>query len=309
MQRREFLKSWALLSAGATVTMACASSASGLPLTIAGDVTQPVMDPLPKPVLDQPITVAFLLSEGAEVVDFAGPWGVFEYTYPDEWSVAPFNMYIVAEKSGVLTVSGGMKVVSDHTFETAPQPRVIVIPAQSDPTPAMLEWLKKAASGADMTMSVCAGAFLLAETGLLDGKEATTHHSSLALFAADYPKINARRGARFTDSGNIATSGGLTSGIDLAVHVVERYFGRDEAEAAVKRLEYQGRGWKEPSNNIEMAARPNLTGDPPHCAVCEWKIPDKQNRPSVVYQGKTYYFCSDWCNERFNKSPEYFAQA
>jgi transcriptional regulator GlxA family with amidase domain len=69
-----------------------------------------------------------------------------------------------------------MKIVPDHTFETAPPPKLVVIPAQNGASPSMLEWIRKSAGTADLTMSVCTGAFVLAKTGLLSGKAATTIH-------------------------------------------------------------------------------------------------------------------------------------
>jgi transcriptional regulator GlxA family with amidase domain len=92
-------------------------------------------------------------------------------------------------------------------------------------------------------MSVCTGAFVLAKTGLLSGKAATTIHHAYTDLAMQFPDIQVKRGARFVDEGNLASSGGLSSGIDLALHVVERYYGREVAERTAYLMEYQGRGW------------------------------------------------------------------
>jgi transcriptional regulator GlxA family with amidase domain len=93
-------------------------------------------------------------------------------------------------------------------------------------------------------MSVCTGAFQLAKAGLLSGKAATTHHDSLDRLAQQFPDIEVRRGLRFVESTpRLATAGGLSSGIDLALRVVERYFGRQTAERTAAYMEYQGRGW------------------------------------------------------------------
>ena len=116
-----------------------------------------------------------------------------------------------------------------------------------------MDW--KAAAGTDVTMSVCVGAFTLAKTGLLDGKSATTHHSAYKHFADQFPKVRLIRGVRFVDEGNVATAGGLTCGSDLAMHVVERYFGRQMAEDTAYYLEYQSLGWKDPNSNL-MHRRP-----------------------------------------------------
>jgi transcriptional regulator GlxA family with amidase domain len=94
-------------------------------------------------------------------------------------------------------------------------------------------------------MSVCTGAFQLGRAGLLAGKEATTHHDFFDRFAQAFPDVTLRRGHRFVEgSERIATSGGLTSGVDLALRVVERYFGRQVAQNTADYMEYQSTGWR-----------------------------------------------------------------
>jgi transcriptional regulator GlxA family with amidase domain len=105
--------------------------------------------------------------------------------------------------------------------------------------------LRQVASRADVVMSVCTGAFKLGGAGLLDGKEATTHHDYDEEFAATYPRAKLVRAKRFVQSDAVvATAGGLTSGIDLALHAVERYFGRNVAQRTADYMEYEGTGWK-----------------------------------------------------------------
>ena len=90
-------------------------------------------------------------------------------------------------------------------------------------------------------MSVCTGAFVLARTGLLDGREATTHHLFYDQFANEFPKVKLVRNRRFIDNGGIMSAGGLTSGIDGALHVVERYYGRAAALQTAAYMEFQPR--------------------------------------------------------------------
>ena len=91
-------------------------------------------------------------------------------------------------------MSGGLTVVPDYAFADAPQPKVIVVPAQLEPSAAELAWLRRASKATDLTMSVCTGAAVLARAGLLDGKAATTHHGAYAFLAAELPAIDVRRG-------------------------------------------------------------------------------------------------------------------
>jgi transcriptional regulator GlxA family with amidase domain len=92
-------------------------------------------------------------------------------------------------------------------------------------------------------MSVCTGAFQLGRAGLLKGKSATTHHDFLDRFAETFPDVTVKRGLRFVEEEKISTAGGLSSGIDLALRVVDRYFGRDVAQATAVYMEYQSKGW------------------------------------------------------------------
>jgi transcriptional regulator GlxA family with amidase domain len=203
------------------------------------------------------IPVAYALSPGVVEVDFTGPWGIFgSVMLPGKDMVMPFHQYTVAERKAPLRTDSGLTVVPDYTFESAPQPKIIVIPAQDKAPEEMLEWIRKASAGTDVTMSVCVGAFTLAKTGLLDGKSATTHHSAYKHFADQFPKVHLVRGVRFVDEGNVATAGGLTCGSDLAMHVVERYFGRKLAQDTAYYLEYQSLGWKDPNSNA-IYARPS----------------------------------------------------
>lgn len=194
------------------------------------------------------IRVAFLISEGSNVIDMAGPWEVFQDTMiPERGSTHEdamvFELMTVAATRDPVRATGGLQLVPDYSLADAPQPHVIVIPAMRG-TPAVHEWLRQKSAKADLTMSVCTGAFQLGRAGLLDGLAATTHHDFWDDFATAFPKVELRRGPRFVENGRIATAGGLTSGIDLALRVVERYFGRAAAERTAAYMEHSSDGWK-----------------------------------------------------------------
>lgn len=166
-----------------------------------------------------------------------------------------FRLYTVAETTKPIKASGGMKIIPDYALETAPAPKVIVIPVQSNSSEAVLEWIRKSSKIVDVTISVCTGAYLLARTGLLDGKAATTHHASYLDFALKFHNVRVKRGVRFVEDGNLATSGGLACGIDLALRVVGRYYGREVATQAAYNMEYQGQGWMNPDSNAVYATQ------------------------------------------------------
>jgi putative intracellular protease/amidase len=133
---------------------------------------------------------------GVVDIDFTGPGAIFgSVMLPGGDMTSPFHQYSVAETKAPSVTGSGLTVVPDYTFETAPQPQVIVIPAQKD-SAVMLQWIRKSSVGADVTMSVCVGAYVLAKTGLLDGKSATTHHDAYKDFTKEFPKVHVVRGAR-----------------------------------------------------------------------------------------------------------------
>src|SRR5260370_9096435 len=119
----------------------------------------------------------------------------------------PFRLYAVADKTDPIRAGGGMKIVPDFTFANAPAPKVVVIPAQSEPSAAMLKWIRESSKNTDVTMSVCTGAFVLAKTGLLSGKPATTFHAAFNSFAMKFPDIKLKRAPRFVEDGNLASAG------------------------------------------------------------------------------------------------------
>jgi transcriptional regulator GlxA family with amidase domain len=300
MNRRELLKHSAALglTAAGSLTIPGAAAAT---LDVAQESAAP--SPLTPPA-NAPIPVAFLISEGAVVIDFCGPWEVFERVYLPERKHDAFSLYTVAETAAPITAAGGLKITPNYTIANAPAPKVIVIPAQSPASEATKNWIRNATKNTDVTMSVCTGAFVLASTGLLSGKPATTHHGAYVDLATQFPDIHVQRGARFVEVGNLASAGGLTSGMDLAFRVVERYFGRDVASQTATLLEYQGQGWLNPNSNSEFAGPIKQSANHPVCAVCGMEI---DRSLSSTYKGKTYYFCVREHKQHFDASPEQFA--
>jgi hypothetical protein len=111
------------------------------------------------------IPVAFPITHGAVIIDFCGPWEVFHSADIPGRRGEVFQTYTVAESLEPITASGGMKIVPNYTFETAPAPKVVVIPAQADPRQAMLSWVRSVTKATDVTMSVCTGAFFSRKQG------------------------------------------------------------------------------------------------------------------------------------------------
>ncbi len=297
MKTRTWLETLAVLGFAAAVI----STASARPFAGTGGGNAAVAPhgaaaPAPSAPLKPPgqgsIPVAFLLSEGAVVIDFTGPWEVFQDASVPGRADAPFELYTVAETTKPIHASSGLTIVPDYTFDNAPAPKIVVIPAQSTRSEAALAWIRKSSEKADLTMSVCTGAFLLAKTGLLSGKPATTHHSGFRELAMGYPDIQVRRGAR---------------GIDLALRVVGRYFGREAAVETAFQMEYQGQGWMNPDSNQVYAEQRVSTDDSPLCPVCDMQVDARTaGIAKSVYKGKSYFFCSAEHKQKFDQAPDTF---
>ena len=236
MKRREFINQTA--SVGIVVASGSLPNVFAGSFLSASKLTPPAKGKIP---------VAFAISEGVTVIDFAGPWEVFQDVHVRDRSKdmdeqMPFELFTVSETTEPLRGSGGLKLVPDYTFDSAPQPKVVVVPAQRG-SQALHAWLRKMATSTDLVMSVCTGAFQLGKAGLLAGKSATTHHDFLDQFAKAFPDVAVKRGLRFVEEEKISTAGGLSSGIDLALRVVDRYFGREVAQNTAAYMEYQSKGW------------------------------------------------------------------
>lgn len=304
MNRRDFLYKSAMAGAAASIPLL-----AGKTLSLGLNSAPPTAPSSTQAAAREgtPINVAFVLSKSAVIIDFCGPWEVFQDTNVPGRKGPYFNLYTVAESMQPVVASAGMQIVPDYTFDTAPAPNIIVIPAQRGQTDRMLDWIRKASKTADLTMSVCIGANVLAATGLLAGRPATTHHNSYSIFAARNPDIKVKRGVRFVDDGNIASAGGLTSGIDLALHVVERYFGRDAAVQTAYYMEYLGDGWKNPDANSMYKETPAASGGPLRCAVCGMEV-DAASAPKTTFHNKVYYFCTDDHKAEFERNPQAFVK-
>lgn len=233
MRRREFLTSGLALGLGAPAALAAERPP--------GDGAKAIAEGKPlTPPKDKPIQVLIAISAWNTWIDFVGPQAVFETFHydPVEKKHKPrFKTSFVAEKIEPMD-----QIVPDYTFENAPPAQIVLVGAQKG-SPALIEWLRKVNNSTDITMSVCTGAYHLAEAGLLDGKQATTHHESIDKFMKDFPTVKWIRNMRFVEGAQISTGGGLTAGIDLALRVTERYYGREWALEVADQVEYQSKSW------------------------------------------------------------------
>lgn len=194
---------------------------------------------------DSPPTVAILLFNGVEIIDYAGPWEVF--------GAAGFQVHTVAEKLEPLTMVFGQKLIADYSFENSPKADILLIPGggvfQEMKNPRLIQWIQAKSKEASHVMSVCTGAFLLAKAGLLEGQTATTVHGMIDDLL-DYPNIKVVYDQRYVDNGKIITTAGLSSGMDGALHLVAKILGNGAAQSVALNLEYR---W-EPEANYARGA-------------------------------------------------------
>lgn len=187
-------------------------------------------------------TVAILLFDDIEVLDFAGPFEVFAVT--DELAnYQLFNVLTVASSPGTVRARNGLKIVPDHTLESVPRPDLLIVPGGNGSKallnqPAVLDWIRRKAPQAELVASVCTGARLLAKAGLLDGLRVTTHHENFAEIRALAPRATVLEDVRFTDNGQVLTAAGISAGIDLSLHIVARLHGAETAQKTADYMEY-----------------------------------------------------------------------
>ena len=187
---------------------------------------------------EKSLTVAILLFNGVEIIDFAGPWEVF--------GAAGFKVHTVAAGAAPIKTTFGQKLVPDYTLENSPQADIVLVPGGSIAPalndPRVIEWIQTHAKGAKHVMSVCNGAFLLAKAGLLEGLSATTVRGGIDRLAKFAPRTKVVRNQRYVDNGKLITTAGLSAGIDGAMHLVAKVLGPETAQAVAYGLEYRWEG-------------------------------------------------------------------
>jgi len=184
--------------------------------------------------LDSPPTVAILLFNGAQIIDVAGPWEVF--------GTAGFLVHTVAERLEPITMVFGQKVLPDYTFDNSPKSDILLVPGGGVSEPMknarILQWIQARAKEVNHVMSVCTGAFILGKAGLLAGQTATTTYGMVDDLLA-FPNTKVVYDQRYVESGRVVTTGGLTSGVDGALHLVSKMLGRGAAQAVALGMEYR----------------------------------------------------------------------
>lgn len=195
----------------------------------------------------QPWNVGILLFDQVEVLDFAGPYEVFGLAAYDRYQPNErllFNVATLSESGSPVITRNNLKVTPDHSFATAPKYDLIVIPGgpgvkEALSNQALLDWIRDRSGDTPWITSVCTGSLLLAKSGLLDGKKATTHFDSIHWMRTQFPAIDVIEDVKYVDEDRIVTSGGVATGIHMSLHMVDRLAGRSMAEDVSRVMEFE----------------------------------------------------------------------
>lgn len=193
------------------------------------------MEGRPEQTQSRRITVGLLLFEGADIMDVTGPWSVFTH--------AGFDVVTFAKSPEEATIGGDLTIKPDFTMASMPDVNVLVFPgsglAETNPGDLQIkQFIKNRVDKTEVMFSVCSGAFFFAEAGVLKGLEATTFASMIPMMKENYDGIKVLDNVKYTDNGKIVTSGGLSSGIDAAFHVVSKFRGDGTTQDIANQMEY-----------------------------------------------------------------------
>jgi transcriptional regulator GlxA family with amidase domain len=188
------------------------------------------------------VVIGVALFEGAEELDWAGPWEVLA-AWAEQWPDDGVRVFTLGRETGPITCAKGLRVLPDETWETAPPLDVLVYPGgrgtrKELADEVVLEWIRGLASNGTLMTSVCTGSLVLAAAGLLDGKPATTHWGSLELLPTLGKEIEVRPEDRFVDTGDVITAAGVSAGIDMALHLVSRLRSPERAREVRRYIQY-----------------------------------------------------------------------
>ena len=183
---------------------------------------------------------AILIFNDVEVLDFAGPYEVFNVVPSKEKA---FNVYTVAPVDKNISARNGLRVRADFTFGDYPRPDIVIVPGGDGRkiqmnNPDVLDWLNAVYPYCEYMLSVCTGAFILGKAGLLKNLKATTHHESYDEFEAEFEDVKLIKNVKFVDNGKIVTSGGISAGINMSLFMVDKILGNDMGKKTAEHMEY-----------------------------------------------------------------------
>ncbi len=189
-------------------------------------------------------SVAILIFDDVELLDFAGPYEVFSAVrLPSGNRDNLMDVWVVAETMEPVRCRNGLVVQPEYNLDSCPPFDILVIPGGVGTRTAVhqseiIKWIQRRSRTAELITSVCTGSFLLAEAGLVSGGKVTTHWTSIRRLQESYPDVKVVENTRWVDSGQVISSAGVSAGIDMALHIVERLYGKETASSTARWIEY-----------------------------------------------------------------------
>jgi len=196
-------------------------------------------------------TIGIYVFDKVEVLDFAGPYEVFTCATRVAEKIglgggAPFRVRTIGRDRAMLHARAGLAIFPEADFHAADPVDVLIVPGGVVTAelhrPEVLGWIANMARDCELVASVCTGALLLAEAGLLDGQPATTHWEDVDELRRGWPQVQVQEDRRWIDNGRIVTSAGISAGIDMSLHLVERLVSRELALLTARQMDYD---WNE----------------------------------------------------------------
>ena len=192
---------------------------------------------------DKQRNVAIFIFDGVEVLDFAGPFEVFNVT-GEVNDLAPFNTYSVALTEEPIKARGKLSINPQYSIDSCPTPDIILLPGGDGRRRLMkdervLGWIARHVDNLEKLLSVCTGAFYIAHSGLLNELSATTHHGAFSEFRETFPDIELIEDQRYVENGKIITAGGISAGIDMSLYVIEQLLGEEKLALTLEEMEWQ----------------------------------------------------------------------
>lgn len=193
------------------------------------------------------MNVGIFVYDQAEVLDFSGPFEVFTTASRVASSKDLFNVFLIGETGETVTARGGFSVSPKYSFRNHPVIDILIVPGgihtEEMSKDQVLDWIARQSKIAKLVASVCTGVFLLAEAQVVTSENVTTHWEDIPELRKKYPNLTVYESTRWVEAGSIVTSGGISAGIDMSLHLVGRLSNMDLAHNTARQMEFD---WKQP---------------------------------------------------------------
>jgi len=189
------------------------------------------------------LNVGIYIYENAEVLDFSGPFEVFSTASRLSEPKDIYNVFLLAEGKNPVNARGGYKILPHYSITDNPNIDLLIvvggIHTEELRKPSVINWISKTAKNAKTVASVCTGAFILAEAGLLSNLKVTTHWEDIDDLRKSFPDLTVVDSQRWVDEGKYITSGGISAGIDMSLHLVSKLTNFELAVKTARQMEYE----------------------------------------------------------------------